>query len=383
MNISKILFFGDVVIGSRPHNDLFSPKLQNFIADHDLVGCNLEAPTSGSGAPIIKAGPHIANDPFVIPILRETGISVFNLANNHIFDFGPAGLEKTLSQLDGAYAIGAGMARDEAYALKCINLNSINVGLLSYSEAQFGALVNPEFLGAGYAWVNAQNVEADISAARNIADIVIVQVHAGAEGVCLPIPEWRHRYRDLINAGAHAVIAHHPHVAQGWEVYRGAPIFYSLGNFYIDFQSKVGAKESLGLAVSLDISKTGIIATQCHWTCFDGNSIDIVENSELDSRLKTLNNMLASPDYDKLANKQALELWERSYRRLHAISSGNLPPHPSFRDGVRYLANIIAPSRFRLRNEVLMFHHLRIETHRWCIERALSNIIRASSPDIL
>ena len=67
--------------------------------------------------------------------------------------------------------------------------------------------------------------------------MLIVQVHAGVELLDVPIPEWRAKYRQLIDLGADVVIAHHPHVMQGIEEYKGKLICYSLGNFYFDYPS--------------------------------------------------------------------------------------------------------------------------------------------------
>ena len=55
--------------------------------------------------------------------------------------------------------------------------------------------------------------------------------HAGLEKVNYPLPEFREQYKRFIDYGADAIIAHHPHVVQGWEYYNNKLIAYSLGNF--------------------------------------------------------------------------------------------------------------------------------------------------------
>lgn len=58
--------------------------------------------------------------------------------------------------------------------------------------------------------------------------------HGGVEYMDVPLPEWREVYRSWIDLGADAVVASHPHVPQGYEMYKGKPICYSLGNFCFD-----------------------------------------------------------------------------------------------------------------------------------------------------
>ena len=60
--------------------------------------------------------------------------------------------------------------------------------------------------------------------------------HNGIEYIDVPLPETIARYRDFVDYGADGVIGSHPHCPQGWEEYKGKPIFYSLGNFF--FNSK-------------------------------------------------------------------------------------------------------------------------------------------------
>src|SRR5690606_4046893 len=63
---------------------------------------------------------------------------------------------------------------------------------------------------------------------------VVVLAHAGLEESPVPQWQWKSRYRALCDKGADAVIASHPHVPQGYELYNGKLIAYSLGNFYFD-----------------------------------------------------------------------------------------------------------------------------------------------------
>ena len=69
-------------------------------------------------------------------------------------------------------------------------------------------------------------------------------LHDGIEYIDIPLPEQRERYRDFVDYGADGVFVHHPHVPQGWEVYKGRPIFYSLGNFFFNSKNTPDYKTS-------------------------------------------------------------------------------------------------------------------------------------------
>lgn len=73
-----------------------------------------------------------------------------------------------------------------------------------------------------------------IQETRAKADIVIVQLHAGFQFQAAPSTSVKTRARAAIDAGADLVVAHHPHVLQGFEWYKGKLIAYSLGNFIFD-----------------------------------------------------------------------------------------------------------------------------------------------------
>lgn len=68
---------------------------------------------------------------------------------------------------------------------------------------------------SGYVWINHPLVNKRVIDIKSKVDILIMIVHAGAEDVPLPLPEWRSRYKKLCDLGADVIIRHHPHVPQG------------------------------------------------------------------------------------------------------------------------------------------------------------------------
>jgi hypothetical protein len=83
----------------------------------------------------------------------------------------------------------------------------------------------------GSAMDTPEDLRADIGALRRQVDRVVVEFHWGIPYEHEPQPEDREKARLAVDCGADVVVGHHPHVIQPMEVYRGCPIFYSVGNF--------------------------------------------------------------------------------------------------------------------------------------------------------
>jgi len=83
-------------------------------------------------------------------------------------------------------------------------------------------------------------LQADIEGLRSGADIVVVSFHWGISS-SRELTEYQRKVgHAAIDAGAYVIIGHHPHVPQGIEVWKGKPIFYSLGNFVFDWEKMQG-----------------------------------------------------------------------------------------------------------------------------------------------
>src|SRR5947209_18669262 len=95
-------------------------------------------------------------------------------------------------------------------------------------------------------------LEADIRALREQVDRVVVSFHWGFSYNREPSPKQRAKAHFAVDCGADAVVGHHPHIAQPFEIYRGCPIFYSVGNFA--FGS--GNSRAEGLLVGLRFEDT-------------------------------------------------------------------------------------------------------------------------------
>ncbi len=238
-NTLKVFFAGDFC--SKPSSSRIevSSELKNLIRSCDINVVNFEVPLRPEGVslPTQKRERFYQNDD-VPAFLRELGFNLFSIANNHTFDWGEEGFKKTKSAL-GDNAFGAG-TYDEAYKVKVVDVKGKRVGFLALSFAAYTGVFDDvtKHEGLGCAYINDLRVNHVILEERKKVDYLFVLPHDGIEYVDIPLPETIARYRDFIDYGADGVIGTHPHCPQGWESYKGKPIFYSLGNFL--FNSKEG-----------------------------------------------------------------------------------------------------------------------------------------------
>lgn len=231
-------------------DSLVSDELGRRVSTADVSVANLEAPVrSETAEPIPKSGPTLANAPDAPPQLRRSGFDVVTLANNHAMDYGVEGLRTTVDVCDeaGLQYLGAGEDRRAALEPTKPPIGAVDVALIGVCEREFGVagLDTP-----GTAWSGHRSAVETVREAAQQSDVVVLFSHGGVEYVPFPPPERRERLRQFVDEGADLVLAHHPHVAQGWERYGNGVIVHSLGNFLFDSQTDAAAT-SWGLAVEV------------------------------------------------------------------------------------------------------------------------------------
>lgn len=239
MNDIKLFFAGDFCSKPSTSKIAVSEDLRTLIQSCDFKVVNFEVPLKPDNAhlPDQKRERFFQHDD-TPDFLRGLGFNLFLLANNHAFDWGEEGFQKTKNAL-GNDSLGAG-TYDEAYKVKIVEKEGLKIGFMSLSFAAYNGVFDDvtNHEGMGCAYINDLRVNHDIINAKKHVDYLFVLPHDGIEYIDIPMPETIARYRDFIDYGADGVIGTHPHCPQGWEVYKDKPIFYSLGNFL--FNSKEG-----------------------------------------------------------------------------------------------------------------------------------------------
>ncbi len=231
---------------------LLFEKVAQDLSAADITFANLETPVDHMRA---TAGyPEFNARPELLTALKQTGIDVVSLANNHAFDAGAKGLLRTLQNTEaaGIVVVGAGRTRDKSLAPVYLSSQGVTTAFLAYTYGTNGGL--PKRKGAPVVNILRAGSREDLAAAivqvkeaRAHADLVVVSLHWGDEYKLAPTPWQRQAAGELVEAGADIILGHHPHVLQPIESYRTVDgrdtlIAYSLGNFISTQNYGVSAK---------------------------------------------------------------------------------------------------------------------------------------------
>ena len=200
----------------------------------DVGFVNLESPITADGDPQAWKDVVIKGDPALAPALAESGINVVTMANNHAGDQGDSGLLDTFAaaRAQDITVVGAGVDLRHARAGSVVKTDAgPTVAFLGFTDVLplgYPATGTSPGVSPGRADPAAANDA--IAAAADRADFVIVGWHWNFEFKTAPTALERQEGKAAVDAGADIVFAHHPHVLDGVERYRGGLIFYSLGN---------------------------------------------------------------------------------------------------------------------------------------------------------
>ena len=236
--------------------------VRDEIASADIAFANLESQisdqrgvTEGSSNYVFTAPPAAAD------AMADAGFDVVSTSNNHAWDFGERAMRETLENLARVRiaACGTGETIDEAYRAAIVERNGWRVGFIAVTGV-FNSPFETSPARDHVAWADAVLVSLKIKELRaENVDLVVVSYHGGNEYQATVTDETRAFARACVEAGADAVIGHHPHVVQGMEWHAGRPIFYSLGNFVF---KQFDPWTNRGLAVRLTVKDGGGMAVE-------------------------------------------------------------------------------------------------------------------------
>lgn len=364
----SIFFAGDVVATKGEETALVSSELEQYIKACDLACLNFEAPiTTKNQKKIPKIGPSISQDKAMIDRVKNAGFGLVTLANNHIMDYGVDGLKATIHSLDekGIAHIGAGDTIEDIMRAHYIVKDELKVGIISVAEKGFGVALQENEVG--YAWFGHEAFKQKLRQLLVTCTHTIVVCHGGAEGWDVPLPEFRKLYKSWIDMGASAVIAHHPHVPQGFEQYGAGVIFYSLGNFM--FNKGTGIINPDTICVKLDIANNLLDYEVIHTKCTEAGIV-INEQPYAKAHLEECNKILQSEVHMKIVNEACVKAFHKMYKNYYSAVSN------VYRGGIKQIIKTIL-FRYIKREKfsnLWLYHNLQIETHYWICRRALDLI---------
>ena len=202
-------------------------------------------------------GIHYRMHPANVPCLTAAGIDCCVLANNHVLDWGYAGLAETLETLHRANLKTAGAGRDETEAAAAAVLTTIKGRVLVFSFGTASSGIPPQWAAtAGRPGVNLladfsdatlRQIAAQVKAVKRSGDVVVASIHWGGNwGYAVPEvhQEFAHRLIDACRVDA--VYGHSSHHPMGIEVYQGRPILYGCGDFLNDYEGIAGYESYRG-----------------------------------------------------------------------------------------------------------------------------------------
>jgi poly-gamma-glutamate capsule biosynthesis protein CapA/YwtB (metallophosphatase superfamily) len=249
----KIVAVGDIMFGRSAgkrlsqHAEGYSyafSRVADLLNEGDIVFGNLEAPLTDSTKSlsrekkiILKAAPE------AITGIKTGGFNILSLANNHMMDYYAEGLEDTINILNEHDILfsGGGKNLEEARKPAIITKKGVSLALLSYSD-----MVTYTYAGNPNISYNAGEdkpglvprdyklIKDDIDSIKGKADLIAISLHWGIEESFKISDDQIEFARQLLDDGADMILGHHPHQFQGIEIYKGKPIFYSMGNFLFD-----------------------------------------------------------------------------------------------------------------------------------------------------
>jgi poly-gamma-glutamate capsule biosynthesis protein CapA/YwtB (metallophosphatase superfamily) len=255
---------GDMIPGTNfPYNKLPANKdrlfesVKSYLQGADILFGNFESTmtdypysSKGGGGGMLFA---FRTPPSYAKIFKDVGFDILNVANNHSYDFNEQGFKDTIKNIDsnGMKAVGK---RDQIVYQNVKGVNVAFIGFSNYGEVHNSLLE----LKAGAEVVKK---------AKQKADIVVISVHAGAEGTGAQNVNNRTEFfygenrgnmvlfsRTMIDAGADLILGHGPHVTRAVELYKGKLIAYSLGNF-MGYRT-LSTAGALGQSLILDVKMT-------------------------------------------------------------------------------------------------------------------------------
>src|SRR5437660_841918 len=188
-----ILIGADIcpIEGNRPYfkqgdaKSLFNDLLPEF-EQADLCIANLECPLIEQSTPILKTGPTFGEESACINGIKQAGIDVLGLANNHVLDHGSSGLKNTLEVCAkaGIATVGAGDNLEAARRIWIKEIKGIKVGILAVAEHEF-SIATKDSPGANP--LDLIDCVRNLKSSSDSFDYLIVLLH-GADEFHVPTP---------------------------------------------------------------------------------------------------------------------------------------------------------------------------------------------------
>ena len=277
-------------------------KAKSIIEKADYAIVNFECSVSdGTEVRIAKQGSSLRCSAKGVEAVRWAGFHCVTLANNHFRDYGDKGVWNTLQTCNsfGINVVGGGMSIMEASKTLYKKFGNKTLAIVNCCEHECSIATDTH---GGSNPLNPIQQFYAIKEAKKKAEYVLVIVHGGHEHWQLPSPRMVETYRFFIDAGADSVVNHHQHCFSGYEVYKGKPIFYGLGNFCFDNPGYNKGVWDCGYMVDINFNDTIKFELIPYEQCkTEPSVIPLNDRTAFDNRIRELNNIIS--DGERLENE--------------------------------------------------------------------------------
>lgn len=340
---SSIVVAGDVHLAHDRWAEIpLGEDLLSVVRSAAVSVANLEAPLEGRTS-LLKAGPVLSTGERTPTRLSSMGFDAVSLANNHIMDHGEKGLRRTIAACSdvGVRTFGAGPTESDALEAVTDSIDGTTVGVISLAEPEEGLLASDRPM---VGWIRKPGISRHVESVVASHDVTILIAHGGIEFTPIPPRSWRNLLRSFTETGLDAIVAHHPHNPQGWEIHDGVPIFYSVGNFLMH-PTRPG--ESWNYVVQLEITDDLSLAPSVYVNSVGRSSVGLMDESALDDYwgyLRHSSNVLLDDRYETYWQVIASDLSENEFYsgRYADYGDGFLPSVVlrSAREAVRVMRDV-------------------------------------------
>ncbi|WP_298222755.1 CapA family protein [Flavobacterium sp.] len=335
-------------------------SVRPFFLQNDLNVLDLECPLTTVNTKINKTGPHIKANPETASMLNDLNCKLVATANNHFKDYGWEGMQETYKTLEkhNINWLGSGANLEEASKVFYWKKDDKTIAFINVAENEwtttFGAApgCNP---------IDLVSVFNKIQEAKGKADFVVVIAHGGHEHYELPSPRMKKWYRFFVDAGANAVVTHHTHIISGYETYKDAPIFYSLGNFLFDWEGQRNKPWNKGMIVRLNFEKSKPVTFEMEFTSHNNEEVGVflmpeIEKEVMRNHLLQLNAIISDDEKLEAEFAKYIESWK-------PIMNTWIQPYKG-----KYLPSLykkgLLPSIINENKKLLFTNLIRCEAHR-------------------
>ncbi len=286
--------------GTHDYTPMFA-QVKPLLEEADLAICHLETPVSSdnlslSGYPIFNAPQELPEN------LKEVGYDGCSTASNHSMDKGPSGVRSTITQLEKADLVWAGMARsaEEQQTPALYTTNGILIGHMSYTYGLNGFVLpadEPYLVNV----IDEDQILSEAARMRSAGvDFIILSVQWGNEYQVNPSEAQTNLAESLLNSpNIDLIVGSHVHVIQPVGVFNDKYVIYGLGNFLSNQSANCcPAASQNGVMIYVDVVGTDLEGYKVESLTFEPTRVDrsdftivplsrVVEDEQISSNLRS------------------------------------------------------------------------------------------------